>query len=79
MQPTLEATRLVKAYPVVAVKDNIVNPPEYDADGLPYVITLPDVADPDGGAAVLQHRGADGHDRHERRARLHQRHGHDRA
>ncbi len=44
--PTLEAFRLVKAYPVVAIKDNIVNPPEYDSDGLPYVITLPDVASP---------------------------------
>ena len=45
-QPTLEATRLVKAYPVVAIRDNIVNPPEYDSDGLPYVITLPDVGSP---------------------------------
>ena len=44
--PTLEAFRLVKAYPVVAIKDNIVNPPEYDADGLPFVITLPDLASP---------------------------------
>ena len=44
--PSLEATRLVKAYPVVAIKDSIVNPPEYDSDGLPYVITLPDVASP---------------------------------
>ena len=44
--PTLEAFRLVKAYPVVAIKDNIANPPEYDSDGLPYVITLPDVASP---------------------------------
>lgn len=45
-QPTLVAMRLVKAYPVVAIKDNIVNPPEYDADGLPFVITLPDVSNP---------------------------------
>ena len=44
--PTLEAFRMVKAYPVVAIKDNIVNPPEYDSEGLPYVITLPDVANP---------------------------------
>ncbi len=44
--PTLEAFRLVKAAPVVAIKDNIVNPPEYDSDGLPYIITLPDVASP---------------------------------
>ncbi len=45
-QPTLNATRLVKAYPVVAIQDNVVNPPEYDSDGIPYVITLPDVAKP---------------------------------
>ena len=39
--PTLEAFRLVKAaIPVVAIKDGIVNPPEYDSDGLPYIITL---------------------------------------
>ena len=44
--PSLEATRLVKAAPVVAIKDSIVNPPEYDSDGLPYIITLPDVASP---------------------------------
>ena len=44
--PLLEAYRLVKAAPVVAIKDNIVNPPEYDADGIAYVITLPDVTNP---------------------------------
>ena len=44
--PTLEAFRLVKAKPVVAIQDNIVNPPEFDADGLPYQIVLPDVASP---------------------------------
>ena len=44
--PTLESYRLVKAYPVTVIQDNIVNPPEYDADGVPYIITLPDVATP---------------------------------
>ena len=44
--PTLEAFRLVKAFPVVAIEDNIINPPEYDSDGIPYIITLPDVASP---------------------------------
>ncbi len=75
--PTLEAFRLVKAYPVVAIKDNIVNPPEYDSDGLPYVITLPDVASPTAAQRSLRHRGRHGLDRDERRARFHQRHGHD--
>jgi glycosidase len=44
--PTLEAFRLVKAAPIVAITDNIVNPPEFDNDGLPYIITLADVANP---------------------------------
>ena len=45
---TLQASRYARAVPV----DNgphvsIVQPPEYDADGMPYVIELPDVASPD--------------------------------
>ncbi len=43
---TLEATRLVKARAVAAIRDVIVTPPEVDSDGKPYVITLPDVATP---------------------------------
>jgi len=42
----LEAFRLVKAKPVVVIKDLIVTPPEVDSDGKVYVITLPDVANP---------------------------------
>ena len=47
----LEAFRLVKAKPVVVIKDNIVTPPEVDSDGKLYVITLPDVANPTAGSA----------------------------
>jgi Alpha amylase, catalytic domain/Glycosyl hydrolase family 57 len=43
---TLTATRLVKAKPVVVVQDNILSPPEFDADGAVYQIVLPDVANP---------------------------------
>ncbi len=45
--PTLETFRLVKARPVVAIKNNIVNPPEFDPDGAPYRIVLPDIPNPD--------------------------------
>lgn len=44
--PALEATRLVRARPVTTIKDNIINPPEVDADGKTYQIILPDVANP---------------------------------
>ncbi len=44
--PTLTGTRLVKARTVTAIQDNIVTPPEVDSDGKPYVIVLPDVANP---------------------------------
>jgi hypothetical protein len=47
----LEAFRLVKAKPVVVIKDLIVTPPEVDSDGKVYVITLPDVANPTPRAA----------------------------
>ncbi len=43
---TLVATRLVKAKPVVVVQDNILTPPEFDADGNVYQIILPDLANP---------------------------------
>ena len=42
----LTATRLVKAQPVTVVQDNIVSPPEFDADGNVYKIILPDVTNP---------------------------------
>ena len=42
----LTATRLVKAQPVTVVQDNILSPPEFDADGNVYQIVLPDVANP---------------------------------
>ncbi|MGI8430951.1 MAG: hypothetical protein ACR2MW_01490, partial [Chthoniobacterales bacterium] len=42
----LEAFRLVKAKPVTVIKDNIVTPPAVDSDGQPYIISLPDVANP---------------------------------
>jgi hypothetical protein len=42
----LIATRLVKAYPVTTVLDNILTPPEVDANGDPYKIVLPQVANP---------------------------------
>ncbi len=42
----LEAFRLIKAKPVVVIKNMIVTPPEVDSDGKLYVITLPDVANP---------------------------------
>ncbi|MBE7194923.1 MAG: hypothetical protein INR66_20910, partial [Gordonia polyisoprenivorans] len=45
-QPTLEAFRLVKARPVATVKDTIINPPQYDADGTPFRIVLADTATP---------------------------------
>ena len=44
--PTLTASRLVKAAPVVTIMDNIVNPPEFDNDGNPFFITLADVPAP---------------------------------
>ena len=43
---TLTAARLVKARPVVVVQDNILSPPEFDADGNTYQIVLPDVTNP---------------------------------
>ena len=43
---TLTATRLVKAYPVTTILDNILTPPEVDANGNPYQIVLPQVANP---------------------------------
>jgi hypothetical protein len=42
----LTATRLVKATPVTVIQDNILTPPEFDADGNVYQIVLPDVASP---------------------------------
>ncbi len=45
-QPTLEATRLVKARAVASIRDVIVSPPAVDSDGKPYVIVLPDLANP---------------------------------
>jgi hypothetical protein len=42
----LTATRLVKARPVTVVQDNIISPPEFDADGNVYQIVLPDVTNP---------------------------------
>jgi len=42
----LTATRLVKAYPIAVIKDNIVNPPQFNADGSAYQIILPDVPSP---------------------------------
>ena len=42
----LAATRLVKAWPIAVIKDNIVNPPQFNADGSAYQIILPDVATP---------------------------------
>ena len=45
--PTLRATRLVKARPVPAAPYIvIVQPPEYDSDGQPYTIVIPDVPNP---------------------------------
>jgi hypothetical protein len=43
---TLTATRLVKATPVTTVLDNILTPPEVDANGDPYQIVLPQAAHP---------------------------------
>ena len=42
----LTATRLVKAQPVTVVQDNILSPPEFDADGNVYKIILPAVGNP---------------------------------
>ncbi len=44
--PSLEATRLVRARPIPVIRDVIVTPPEVDSDGKTYVINLPDVASP---------------------------------
>ncbi len=57
--PTLEAFRLVKAYPVVAIKDNIVNPPEYDCGRPALHHHAARRGQPDGRATFDQHRGAD--------------------
>ncbi len=43
---TLTATRLVKAYPVTTVLDNVLTPPQVDANGNPYDVVLPQVANP---------------------------------
>ncbi len=43
---TLTTARLVKATPVVVVQDNILTPPEFDAEGNTFQIVLPDVASP---------------------------------
>jgi hypothetical protein len=48
-EPSLEVlttARLVKAKPVTVIQDNILSPPEFDADGNVYRIVLPDVASP---------------------------------
>ncbi len=46
----LEAHRFVKAAPAdTGPHIDIVNPPEYDSDGKPYVIVLPDVPTPTPG------------------------------
>ena len=42
----LAATRLVKAWPAAVIKDNIVNPPQFDADSSAYQVVLPDVPTP---------------------------------
>lgn len=44
--PVVMAARLVKAAPVVVVKNNIITPVEFDSDGKPNQIVLPDVANP---------------------------------
>ena len=43
---SLTATRLVKAYPVTSIEDNVLTPPEVDANGNPYYVVLPQVANP---------------------------------
>ncbi len=45
-KPTLSATRLATALPVVTIADNILTPPEVDANGNAYLTILPDVANP---------------------------------
>jgi len=42
----LAATRLVKVWPLVVIKDSIINPPQFDADSSAYQTILPDVAAP---------------------------------
>jgi glycosidase len=42
----LETMRLVKMAPIVVIKDNIVSPSQFNADGSPFQIVLPDVASP---------------------------------
>jgi hypothetical protein len=42
----LTTARLVKMQPVTVIQDNILSPPEFDADGNVYRIVLPDVASP---------------------------------
>ncbi|HEX8679061.1 MAG TPA: hypothetical protein VF683_03840, partial [Chthoniobacterales bacterium] len=44
--PTLQATRLVRARPVATIRNIIVTPPEVGSDGRPHEIILPDVASP---------------------------------
>ena len=68
---TLTATRLVKATPVQAILDNILTPPEVDANGNPYMIVLPQVGEPDRGATLRAHRRPDGHQRDVGRDQLH--------
>ena len=43
--------------------DNILTPPEVDANGNAYQTVLPDVANPTAGAAIVPDRGADGYER----------------
>ena len=43
---TLQASRIVRAQSGGSILIQITDPPEYDSDGAPYVITLPDVASP---------------------------------
>ena len=49
----LTATRLVKAYPVAVIKDNIVNPTQFNADGSTYQIILPDVPSPTAAQRMI--------------------------
>lgn len=49
----LTATRLVKAWPIAVIKDNIVNPPQFNADGSAYQIILPDVPTPSAAQRTI--------------------------
>ena len=44
--PTLVATQPVKAWPAPVITDNIITPPQFDAQLKAYQIVLPDVANP---------------------------------